>query len=85
MKRGRELDVVGAQILRERQPVLDRAVGIRVANFARRQLLQRRGQDAHFHELRFENAIGARYGSWVLFDLQACPLDHGRGVRVLFA
>ena len=51
MQRRRELDVVGAQLARERDPFLDGAVGIGIADLARRQLLQRGRQDADFHEL----------------------------------
>ena len=54
VQRRRQLDVVGAELARELQPVLDRAIGIGVAHLARRQLLQRGGQDADFHELRLQ-------------------------------
>ena len=54
MERRRQLDVVRAELARELQPLLDGAIGIGVAHLARRQLLQRRREDADFHELRFE-------------------------------
>ena len=54
MQRRRQLDVARAQLARELEPLLDRAIGIRVAHLARRQLLQRRREDAHLHELRLE-------------------------------
>ena len=54
MQRRRQLDVVGAELARELQPVLDGAIGIGVADLARRQFLQRRGQHADLHELRIE-------------------------------
>ena len=44
-------------LLRELEPVLDRLVGIGIADLARRELLQRRGQDADLHELRFERSM----------------------------
>ena len=57
VQRRRELDVVGAELLRELEPVLDGAVRIGVADLARRQLLQRGGEHADLHELRLERLI----------------------------
>ena len=54
VQRRRQLDVAGAQLLRECQPLFDRLVRIRIADLAGRQLLERRRQDAHLHELRLE-------------------------------
>src|SRR5207342_3632205 len=54
VQRSRQLDVVGADLARELQPLLDRTVRILVANLARRQLLQRCGEDADLHELGLE-------------------------------
>ena len=58
MERGRELHGVGPDLAGERGPVLDRAVGVRVAHRARRQLLQGGGQHADFHEARPEGRRG---------------------------
>src|SRR5262249_42138164 len=60
MEGGRQLDVVDAQLACERRPVFDGAVGIGVPDLARRQLLQRRRQDAHLHALRLERADRGR-------------------------
>ena len=60
VQRGRQLDVAGAELAAERQPVLDGAVGIGVARLARRQLLERGGEHAHLHELRCERGDGIR-------------------------
>ena len=49
MQRGRELDVRRADVAGELQPFLDREIRIGVALVARRQLLQRGGQDAELH------------------------------------
>ena len=58
MERRRKLNVGRAEVLRELQPVLDCLVRIGIADFARSELLQRRGEDANFHELRFERSGG---------------------------
>ena len=58
VQRRRELDVVGAQLAGERDPLLDREVGVLVALLARRQLLQRGCQHADLHELRVECGDG---------------------------
>ena len=58
MKRRRELDVIGAKLAGECQPILDGAVGVGVAHVAGRQFLERRGQDAHLHELRSKRGDG---------------------------
>ena len=52
VQRRGQLDVVGAELARECQPVLDRAIRVGVAHLPRRQLLQRRGEHADLHELR---------------------------------
>ena len=57
---GRELDVVGPDLARERHPLLDRQVGIRVPLLAGRELLQGGGQHADLHELRLEGGDGHR-------------------------
>jgi hypothetical protein len=49
-RRGGQLDAVGAELLREAEPLLDREVRVGVALLARRQLLQRGGQHADRHE-----------------------------------
>jgi hypothetical protein len=51
MKRRRQLDLVRADLSRERQPVLDGAIGIVVAHGPGRELLHRCGEDPDFHEL----------------------------------
>jgi hypothetical protein len=51
---GRQLDVAGANLERELQPVFDGAVRIGVAHLARRQLLERGRQHSHPHELRLK-------------------------------
>jgi hypothetical protein len=56
VQRRRELDVAGADLERELQPVFDGAVGVGVAHVARRQLLERGGQHAHAHELRLKRS-----------------------------
>jgi len=53
----RELDLVGAEFARELEPVLDGAVGVRVADLARRQLLECGGKDTQPHESGLE-ALG---------------------------
>ncbi len=58
VERRRQLDVARAQVAGKVEPVLDRPIGIGVADLARRQLLQCRGEDANFHELRFERFSG---------------------------
>ena len=52
VKRRGELDVVGAELARECQPVLNGAIRVGVAHLPRRQLLQRRGEHPDLHELR---------------------------------
>ena len=54
MERRRQLDVTRAQRLGVGEPLLDRLVGIGVADVARGQLLQGGRQHAHLHELRIE-------------------------------
>src|SRR5262249_8623068 len=54
MQRGRKLNAVHAELFRKIEPFLDGAVGILVANLARRQFLKRRGQHSDLHEFRFE-------------------------------
>ena len=54
VQRGRQLDDVGAKLAGEACPVFDRAIRVGISNRARRQLLQRRRQDADRHELRLE-------------------------------
>src|SRR5262245_65834277 len=54
MKGCRELNVFSAQVARELEPVFDGPVRIGIPLRARRQLLQRGGQDPHLHELWFE-------------------------------
>ena len=56
MQRGRQLDVAGVQLPRELDPVFDRAIGIGIPDRARRQLLQRRREHAHLHELRLKRS-----------------------------
>ena len=55
MQRGGQLDAVGAERDREVEPFLDGEIRVRVASLARRQLLERGGQHADRHELRFES------------------------------
>jgi hypothetical protein len=54
VERGRELDVIDADLAGEGRPVFDGAVRVGVAHLARRQLLERRRQHADLHELGFE-------------------------------
>ena len=54
VQRRRELDVIGAELAREFHPLLDRPIGIRVADLPRSQFLERRGQHPDLHELRIE-------------------------------
>src|SRR5439155_19449294 len=63
MQRGGELDMIGVQLARVRDPFLDDPIRVRVAYLARRQLLNGRGEDADLHELRDEwlNAHAERY------------------------
>ena len=56
VERGRQLNVVGIHLPRERHPLLDGAVGVVVADFARGQLLQSCRQDTDLHELRLERS-----------------------------
>ena len=49
VQRGRELDAVGAEVLGEVEPLLDRQVGIGVAPLARRELLEGGGEHADGH------------------------------------
>ena len=51
---GGQLDAIGVEGHREVEPFLDGQIGIRVASLARRELLQRGGEHADRHELRFE-------------------------------
>ena len=50
MERRRQLNRVGAELVGERNPVLDRAIGIEVAHVPRGQFLERRREDADLHE-----------------------------------
>src|SRR5262245_6741772 len=61
MQGGGKLHAIHVQLAREFKPLLDRPIGIVVANRAWRQLLQRRRQDADFHEFGFE--FTSRHGS----------------------
>ena len=54
MQRRRQLDAVGVEGDGELEPLLDGQIGIRVASLARRELLERGGEHADRHELRFE-------------------------------
>ena len=54
--RGRQLNRVDAELVGELNPVLDGAIGIGIAHVPRRQLLERRRQDADLHEFRLERA-----------------------------
>ena len=54
MQRRRQLDVIGAELARELDPLLDRPIGIRIAHFPRSQFLERCGQHSDLHELRIE-------------------------------
>src|SRR5262249_51930311 len=56
VKRSRELDVVGPDFAREVEPFLDGPIRIAVPHLARRELLQRRRQDAEAHEFGFEGS-----------------------------
>ena len=69
VQRRRELDVVRVQLARERQPLLDRAVGVGVADRPRGQLLEGRRQDPHLHELGLEALDRHRTHSPGLGDL----------------
>ena len=64
MKRGRQLDIAGAQLPGEVDPFFDRAIGIRIADLTWSQFLERRREYAHLHELRLERFgrhIGNRF------------------------
>ena len=56
VRRRGELHRVGAKPARELNPVLDRAIRIRIADLARGQLLESRSEDANLHEGRLERA-----------------------------
>ena len=58
VQRGGELDVVGPDLARERDPLLDGQVGIRVPQITGGELLQGGGQHADLHELRLEGGDG---------------------------
>ena len=55
MHRSGHLNVVGAQLSTEREPILDGRIRIAVALFSRRQLLECRREHAHLHHFRFES------------------------------
>src|SRR5215510_566138 len=55
MERGGELDVIGAEFPREGYPFFYGQIRVGVALLARRQLLQRGGQNADLHEFRLES------------------------------
>jgi hypothetical protein len=54
VERRRQLDVAGAQLAGEFDPLFNRAIRIGVADLARRQLLKSGREDANLHELRFK-------------------------------
>ena len=58
VERGRELDVVGPELAREGDPVLDGLVRVLVAYLPRGQLLEGRGEHADLHELGLEGLHG---------------------------
>src|SRR5262249_34857940 len=58
MKRGGKLDVIGPEFAREGRPFFDGQIRVGVALLARRQLLQRGGQNADLHEFRLESFDG---------------------------
>ena len=61
---GRQLDAVGAEVLGEVEPLLDRQVGIGVAPLARRELLEGGGQHADGHVDGGEGRVRAVRSSW---------------------
>ena len=65
MQRGGELDVVGPQLAGEGHPLLDRLVGVRVADLAGRQLLQGGSEHADLHELGLKGFTGMRASSGI--------------------
>ncbi len=58
VQRRRQLNVTGAELAAEGQPVLDGAVRIGITHVTRRQFLERRREHAHVHELRCERSCG---------------------------
>src|SRR5437016_4799536 len=60
MKGGRELNAIDSEFARKIDPFFDRPIRILVANFPRRQLLERGCKYADLHEFWFESANGHR-------------------------
>jgi hypothetical protein len=60
VERGRDLNVVGADLAPEAKPILDGAVGVLVAQVSRRELLKCGRQDAELHVFRGEGFHGHR-------------------------
>src|SRR5437763_12068240 len=60
MKGSRELKAIDSEFARKIDPFFDRPIRILVANFPRRQLLERGCKHADLHEFWFESANGHR-------------------------
>ena len=76
VQRRRKLDVGGADLPRELKPFLDGQVRVRIPRFARRQLLERSGQDADLH------GLGIKWGDGMTHESSAFGAEQVRGMVV---